>query len=356
MHIALLTFDGFNELDAFIALGVLNRVKRPGWHVTLASPTPSVTSMHGVTLQSQATLGDARVADAVVVGSGIRTREIAADAGLMAELRFDPARQLIGAQCSGTLLLAKLGLLGAAQPACTDLGTKPWLREAGIEVLDQPFVAAGNVATAGGSLASVYLAAWLIARSEGTDAAAAALHHVAPVGEKGPFVEHALAVIGSYLPKDAAMTGPEVGFETAAAADADALVALRIEAMRDSLERIGRFDPQRARERFLSAFVPELTRHLVVGAERVGFLVLRPDPTGLLLDHLYVQPRHQGRGIGAAALARVFAEADAQRLPLRVGALRGSDANRFYQRHGFRQVEESEWDIYYQRPAHEPDL
>ena len=34
-----------------------------------------------------------------------------------------------------------------------------------------------------------------------------------------------------------------------------------------------------------------------------------------------------------------------------MGALRGSDSNRFYQRHGFVQIEESEWDIEYLRPA-----
>ena len=28
--IAILTFDGFNELDSFIALGIVNRVKKPG--------------------------------------------------------------------------------------------------------------------------------------------------------------------------------------------------------------------------------------------------------------------------------------------------------------------------------------
>jgi GNAT superfamily N-acetyltransferase len=138
-------------------------------------------------------------------------------------------------------------------------------------------------------------------------------------------------------------------FAPAAAADAEALVALRIAAMRDSLERIGRFDPQRARDRFLSTFAPELTRHLVVGGERVGFVVLRTYQGELLLDHLYVHPAHQGRGIGAAVLARVFADADAQRLPVRVGALRGSDSNRFYQRHGFQPIEESEWDIHYLR-------
>lgn len=140
-------------------------------------------------------------------------------------------------------------------------------------------------------------------------------------------------------------------FAPAAAEDFEALAALRIEAMRESLERIGRFDPARARERLRSNFFPQHTRHIVLQGERIGFVVVRPEGEGLLLDHLYIRPAFQRRGIGAAVLARVFAEADAAGLPLRVGALRGSEANRFYRRHGFRQVEEAEWDIYYLRPA-----
>ena len=31
MHIAILTFDGFNEIDSIVALGVLGRVRKPGW-------------------------------------------------------------------------------------------------------------------------------------------------------------------------------------------------------------------------------------------------------------------------------------------------------------------------------------
>ena len=51
-------------------------------------------------------------------------------------------------------------------------------------MLDQAFFAQGNVATAGGCLASSYLALWVIARTEGIDAAANAMHYVAPVGEE----------------------------------------------------------------------------------------------------------------------------------------------------------------------------
>jgi putative intracellular protease/amidase len=160
MHIAILTFDGFNELDSLIALGVLNRIKKPGWRVTLCCPTPEVTSMNGVTVRAQSLLEEARDAGAVV--------------------------------------LARLGLV-AGVPACTDLTTKPWVQEAGVEVLNQPFFARGNVATAGGCFASPYLAAWIIARAEGLEAATSALHYVAPVGEKEAYVANALKNITPYL-------------------------------------------------------------------------------------------------------------------------------------------------------------
>lgn len=198
MHIAILTFDGFNELDSLVALGILNRIKKPEWRVTLSCPTPTVTSMNGVTVHAQSTLEEACSADAVLFGSGMKTRDIANDVSVMGRLKLDPSRQMIGAQCSGTLMLAKLGLLNAV-PACTDLLTKPWVQEAGVEVLNQPFYADGNVATAGGCLSSQYLAAWVIARFEGLEAAQSAMHYVAPVGEKELYVDRAIANISPYL-------------------------------------------------------------------------------------------------------------------------------------------------------------
>ncbi|MFM2484985.1 DJ-1/PfpI family protein [Celerinatantimonas yamalensis] len=202
MHIAILTFQGFNELDSLVALGLLNRIKKQDWRVTLCCPESTVTSMNGVTVHRQSTLEEIPTADAVIVGSGIKTREIVNDSEIMSALRLDPSRQLIGAQCSGALILAKLGLL-ANVPACTDLTTKPWVQEAGVEVLNQPFYGSGNIATAGGCFASQYLAAWIIARTEGEKAAKDALHYVAPVGEKDEYVSRAMRNIGPYMPNKA---------------------------------------------------------------------------------------------------------------------------------------------------------
>lgn len=194
MRIAILTFDGFNELDSFIAAGILGRMRASGWEARIACPSAEVTSMNGVTVQAQEPLEFAAEADAVLIGSGARTREIAADPAMLARIRLDPARQLIGAQCSGTLLLARLGLIGDL-PACTDLTTRPWVEEAGVRVIDRPFVAHGNVATAGGCLASQYLAAWMILRRASRADAEAAIHYVAPVGEKQLFVDRAMAAL-----------------------------------------------------------------------------------------------------------------------------------------------------------------
>ena len=198
MRIAILTFDGFNELDSFIALGLLNRLGAQGWKAEIASPTSHVTSMNGVTVQAQRPLEFANQADAVIFGSGIYTRAIAENSQLLDRLRLDPLRQLIGAQCSGTLLLARLGLL-ADVPACTDLTTKPWVLEAGVRVVDAPFHARGPVATAGGCLASQYLAAWMMASRAGFDAAAQALHYAAPVGEKDAYVERLLQAVRPFV-------------------------------------------------------------------------------------------------------------------------------------------------------------
>jgi GNAT superfamily N-acetyltransferase len=134
--------------------------------------------------------------------------------------------------------------------------------------------------------------------------------------------------------------------------DGEALAALRVEAMRPSLERVGRFDSDRARLRFLDSFSPEYTHEIRAGGVRVGFFVVRPQNGGLVLDHLYVRRSHQNLGIGAAVLRSVFADADARGLDVRVGALKESDSNRFYLRHGFAMESQAEFDNYYvRRPA-----
>ena len=71
--------------------------------------------------------------------------------------------------------------------------------EAGIDVLNQPFIANGNLATAGGCLSSQYLASWVIAKIAGQAAAEAAIHYVAPAGEKEATVARCMAVVNPLI-------------------------------------------------------------------------------------------------------------------------------------------------------------
>lgn len=131
-------------------------------------------------------------------------------------------------------------------------------------------------------------------------------------------------------------------------ADKEALAELRIEAMRESLENIGRFDRDRARSRFLNEFSAVDTRKVMVNRALVGFFVVKNKNDHLLLDHIYICPRYQNRGIGSEILASIKNMASEINLPIRLGALRNSRSNDFYKKHGFNYTHDSEWDIYYE--------
>lgn len=134
----------------------------------------------------------------------------------------------------------------------------------------------------------------------------------------------------------------------AAADDFEALLALRIAALRPSLERLGRFDPGRARARFAGQFEPRWMRWIESDVERVGLLTLRREGEACWqLDHLYIDPKAQGQGVGAWALQQAQAEATEAGRGIELQALQHSDANRFYRRHGFALVSEDELDCHY---------
>ncbi|MGD1224060.1 MULTISPECIES: DJ-1/PfpI family protein [Streptomyces] len=196
MQVAVVTFDGFNELDSFIASALINRCRGDGLEAFITTPTPVITSMNGVEVSGQRPMEFVAEADAVLIGSGVKTRDVVADDRLISTLRLDPSRQLIGAQCSGALVLARLGLLDG-MPACTDMKSRPFVEACDITVLDTPFHAEGNIATAGGCLASQYLATWVMTRLVGEDSARGVLDYVAPVGENEETVERALRAVRS---------------------------------------------------------------------------------------------------------------------------------------------------------------
>lgn len=140
---------------------------------------------------------------------------------------------------------------------------------------------------------------------------------------------------------------PPIAFRAATEADFETLLALRIRVLRPHLERVGRFDPERARRYFREGYDPSSLRLIDVGGEFAGCVALKPDGDGLVLEHFYLDGTVQGRGIGSAVLRLLLAEADAAGLPVRLGVLKGSPAARLYQRHGFVWTHEAPYDDYF---------
>ncbi|MFI6685791.1 GNAT family N-acetyltransferase [Streptomyces sp. NPDC050485] len=132
----------------------------------------------------------------------------------------------------------------------------------------------------------------------------------------------------------------------AESADVEAIAELRAVVMRPDLERLGRFDEHRVRQRLRDVFSPRHTSVIVADGAFAGSVTLRPTEDGQWLEHFYLAPGHQGRGLGSAVLRTLLDRTDAHGVPVRLIALQGSAARRLYERHGFTVEAQDPIDIY----------
>ena len=143
---------------------------------------------------------------------------------------------------------------------------------------------------------------------------------------------------------------PEVRFAAVEEGDFEPLLALRIDVMREHLERVGRFHPDRARRIFRAHFDEPGMRRLTIGDRLVGCVGFRVGTTGIKIDSFYLDRRFHNGGLGTAILGTLLAEADALGLPVELDVLQGSPAARFYERHGFVKQREDEIEASFRRP------
>src|SRR5579871_4324682 len=132
---------------------------------------------------------------------------------------------------------------------------------------------------------------------------------------------------------------PDWSLRGATADDAHWMAELRAVVLRGDLERLGRYDPVRVRQRFLSAFDPAETRVVVADGRDAGSIAVRVEDDAVWIEHFYLSPELQGRGVGSGVLRECLASAAAG-LPFRLNVLQGSRARALYERNGF--VVESE--------------
>jgi GNAT superfamily N-acetyltransferase len=139
----------------------------------------------------------------------------------------------------------------------------------------------------------------------------------------------------------------------ASAADVDALAELRAVVLRADLERLGRYDEDRVRQRLRDRFVPAYARVIEAEGTIGGCVSLRPAQDGHWLEHFYLTPHLQGSGIGTAVLRDLLEQCDRDGVVVRLNVLQGSPARRLYERHGFTVAAEDPVDVFMVRASGE---
>jgi transcriptional regulator GlxA family with amidase domain len=204
MKIAIIIFDKFTDVDLWLMWDLLNRVQIENWKVSILGEKDAHVSATGIEVKTHGSVEEANDADAVLFVSGQGTRAKMVDRDWLLRFRLSPKKQFIGSICSGALILAALNLLDG-KTATTYPTSKIALESFGVKTIEKPFVANGNVATAGGCLAQQYLVGWVIENLADVEWKTLILKSIQPVGE-GLFFADAENLTKLYAPVTKAQT------------------------------------------------------------------------------------------------------------------------------------------------------
>jgi transcriptional regulator GlxA family with amidase domain len=180
-RIAIVVFDGFDELDAIAPLEILTNAARAGARheiglVALSAPG-KVMASHGLNVAVPHRLESDT--DLVIVPGGGWNAEpgtpgtrVEIERGLLpaavATLHSEGAT--IASVCTGAMIVAAAGLL-KGRPATTHHVALEDLARTGASLVDARVVDDGDVITAGGVTSGIDLALWLVEREWGEDLA-----------------------------------------------------------------------------------------------------------------------------------------------------------------------------------------
>jgi transcriptional regulator GlxA family with amidase domain len=182
--IAIVAFDKFTDIDVFLAWDLFNRVrlKTKEWQVKIVGTQETHTSVTGIKLETHGRLEECNTADVVFFASGPGTRVLIKNPDFLNRLKLNPEKQIICSMCSGSLILAALGLLEGLTATTYPTAIEE-LRSFGVEVENKDLVIHGNIATAAGCLAAIDLVGFVIEKLLSTEIKDEVIASVQPVGK-----------------------------------------------------------------------------------------------------------------------------------------------------------------------------
>jgi transcriptional regulator GlxA family with amidase domain len=184
MRVAVVVFEGFDELDAIGPLEVLRNAAAMGAtglsvELVALDGAAEVTGSHGLRVRTDGRL-DPEGTDLLVIPGGGWNDRGAHGAWAEAERGDLPAAiaaaarggAVVATVCTGAMLAATAGLT-RGRPAITHHDAVEDLRASGARVVEARVVDDGDLITAGGVTSGIDMALWLVERHFGSELAGA---------------------------------------------------------------------------------------------------------------------------------------------------------------------------------------
>lgn len=187
-RVGIVIFDEFTDVDFFLMYDLLGRAV-DCWSVKILGTKSEHSSALGLTVKTDGDVSEVIDQDVVLFTSGKKgIPAVLNDSVFMSSLVLDSSRQLIGSICAGSFIIHQLGLLEGRQ-VTTNPDAKGALEDLGGNVQDLPLVVEGNIATAGGCLAMMYLIGWVTECLYDREKRKLIQRQLLPAGQRGHFEE-----------------------------------------------------------------------------------------------------------------------------------------------------------------------
>ena len=112
----------------------------------------------------------------------------------------------------------------------------------------------------------------------------------------------------------------------------------------------GTWNAHEAREQIDNDIRASRSSIVEMDGQPVGLLRVDALSTHIHLDQLFILPEHQRKGLGHQILVQLLERARAAGLPLRLWVLRLNPATKFYERLGFKVIEQTPASFHLEHP------
>jgi transcriptional regulator GlxA family with amidase domain len=186
-NVAIFMFDDVEVLDfagpfeLFSVTSELNKDSRPFAVSTVAEHPGAVSARNGLSVNPHCTFSDCPPPDILIVPGGLGTRKLIDNSAVINWIKdCSQTAELVLSVCTGSLLLAKAGLLEGLA-ATTHHGALDLLRELAPNttiIENQRFVDNGKIITSGGIAAGIDMSLHVVGKLLGAAQAAQTAEHM----------------------------------------------------------------------------------------------------------------------------------------------------------------------------------